>query len=220
MRSLFGAVGLVLFLSACQTLNTPLPSDGGEGVISGADQGDWLTDPAPFNDLQFPNNWRYAAKAGLVLDGKSEQANLTWQSTDEAGRKNEIRLFGPLGSGAVKLEFSATEAILTDSKGQEYRDINAERLLARTIQWPLPVEALRYWLFASPAPGSAYRYQLNELGQLSELSQLGWELEFKDRRDYEGRRLPRKVFASKTFYEANQPREVTVKLITKSWQLP
>ena len=48
------------------------------------------------------SSWRYSAKVGLTTPEVKEQANLIWEFRDQA---NNIRLFGPLGYGADKLQF-------------------------------------------------------------------------------------------------------------------
>lgn len=185
-----------------------------------ADQDNWQNESGLFNDTPWQphelSSWEYAAKVGIVIDGKSEQANLAWRYHDQS---NEVRLFGPLGSGAVKLQFDRFGVVLTDNKGRSYSGDTAEQLLSEIVGWPLPVNALRFWLFARPTPNAVYDYQLDESGQLLALRQLGWQIDFKDWRDYQGQQLPRKVFARRLdFANGEEEQQITVKLITKSWQ--
>lgn len=212
-RFSFLRLAILLLLAGCQTV--PLSSDG---AASGDINDDWLSDPAPFSaqDLRGEgmHKWAYNAKVGLLINGESDQANLAWEYSDQS---NQIRLFGPLGAGAVKLEFDDYGAVLTDSKGRQYRGASAAQLLTELVGWPLPVNAMQYWLFAHPAQGSAFRYQLDDNEDLAALQQLGWKIEFKDWRDYDGRRLPRRLTATKTFADPELG-DVRVKVVTKDWQ--
>ncbi len=206
-------IGLVIFtLSACQTRIAP-PSNGGSQ--------EWLKDASVFENQPPPLDWQLNAKVGVVIDGKSEQANLNWESSSDSSGEtyNRVKLFGPFGAGAIRLEYGSDLATLTDNKGRRYQGREPEKLIQDIVGWPLPIDALSYWLFAQPEPASGYRYQLSDDGRLSTLEQRGWRIEFKDWREFDGQELPRKVFAYKTFAQDRRG-DVSVKLITKSWRWP
>lgn len=192
-------------LAACQTIPDSVPR---------LEQ--WLTDPSHFSDFELPSQWLYQAKVGIKVDGKAEQANLNWQR--DAANNSQVRLFGPLGAGAVRLEFNPYSAQLTDNKGKVYRGVSAEQLLSDIVGWPLPFAALQAWAFGQPATDAAFDYQLDELGQLAVLRQKGWQIEYRDWRDYQGTLLPRRITASAHSAKTGQFTEVQVKLITRSWQ--
>lgn len=202
-------LSVLLVLGACQT-PAPKPQDESDS---------WLSDTSRFKEAEQTLAWRYTAKVGLVFNGKTQQANLTWQRSpsDTGGHNNKIRLFGPLGVGAIKLEFSDRRVLLTDNHGREYHGTNAQALLTKVVGWPLPLNALSDWLLAQPMPNKAFRYQVGELDRVSVLSQLGWRIEYHDWRDYQGRSLPRKIIA-KQQSTSDHKDDITVKLITKAWQ--
>ena len=160
--------------------------------------------------------WRYSAKVGITTDQSREQANLVWQFRDQA---NSVRLFGPLGAGAIKIDFDQYGVRLSDNKGELYNGVSAERLLKRISGWSIPVDTLSYWLFARPAPTAVFRYQLDEQGSVSVIEQAGWTIRYADYREYgTGTQLPRKLVATKPGTTNSGTTEVSVKLITKSWQ--
>ena len=162
--------------------------------------------------------WRYNAKVGIKTPSVSEQANMVWQHRDQA---NNVRLFGPLGAGAIEVDFDAYGVQLSDSKGRLYHGHSAEQLLTEIAGWPIPVEALAYWLFVAPLPGEPFRYQLDTADQVSVIEQLGWLIHYSDYRDYgvdeKLQQFPRKLTVSKQVEAADSYR-VTVKLITLGWQ--
>ena len=184
----------------------------------------WLSDTGYFNDqlqsLEQRKSWRYAAKVGITTPSMREQANLVWQfNVDDNGRElNEVRLFGPLGVGAVRLNFDADGAVLYDQKGIAHYGESAEQLLTRIVGWPIPIDALSAWLFATPEANAAYRYQLDQEGQLAVLDQYDWRIRYSDFRDYAGGLLSRKIVANRDLPQANEQdsASITVKLITKS----
>jgi len=180
--------------------------------------------------------WQYSAKVGLSTPKLNEQANLIWEFADQA---NSVRMFGPLGVGAIKLQFDEFGVVLSDNKGLLHRGDSAEQLLTRIVGWPIPIDALSSWMFVLPAPGATYRYALDKNRKVERLEQLGWLIEYSDYRDYQGQLMPRKIVASKILSRstksstANKRRatvtvgeknaaidkQIVVKLITKSWTL-
>jgi outer membrane lipoprotein LolB len=158
--------------------------------------------------------WRYSAKVGISSSKVSETANLVWQFNDQS---HDVRLFGPLGIGAIKLEFDDYGVQLSDSNGVLYRGSSAEDLLTEVVGWPLPIDALSYWLFLVPSPHHPFQYQINDANQLASIRQLGWQIDFTSYQPYGANMLPRKISAFRRF-EDTELGDVRVKLISKSWQ--
>ena len=158
--------------------------------------------------------WRYTAKIGLRSNTIKESANVVWQMSDQS---NDVRLFGPLGMGAVKLEFDQDGVQLSDNEGVVHQGENAQDLLTDIIGWPLPIDALSRWLFLQPDLTQPFQYRLNGYGQLDAIRQFGWQINYRDYREYHGRQLPRKLAAEK-YFDNIKLGAVSVKLITKDWQ--
>ena len=209
---LYRWIGLLcLFsLSACQHIEPQSSND------------EWLTDETIFAqrqvDFESQRAWQYSAKVGVVTEQVREQANIVWDYSDQS---NNVRLFGPLGVGQIKLEFDQYGVQLSDSKGILHQGfasqgVTAETLLTDITALPIPINALSYWLFVLPAPNSVYSYQLDDQGNLSSLKQLGWQIGFQNYRDYAGNVLPRKLTAVRN----DGTQSITVRLVTKNWQWP
>lgn len=198
---------LLLTLSACQSTRlTPKQEliDDQQWIVGGN-----RPYQAQWPELKF---WKYAAKVGIHTPRLREAASLTWAFANES---NVVRLFGPLGAGAVKLEFDKYGVQLSDSKGVVHQGDNAEQLLTNLVGWPIPIDSLSFWLAAQPAPNAVYRYRLDEQGRLSGLEQFGWIITFADYREYAGHLLPRKVGAVKK--NDGEQAQVSVKLVAKAW---
>lgn len=190
-------------------------------AVPPAPESRWYTDGQRFEQERVKAElplWRYDAKLGIRTPEVSEQATMIWQYRDQA---NKVRLFGPLGAGAVEVEFDAFGVQLSDNKGVIYTGDSAEQLLYEIVGWPIPVEALSHWLFVLPQPGAPFRYQLNDADQVSLIEQLGWQISYADYRDYgmenEPLLLPRKLTALKRLGAADD-QVVKVRLITQGWQ--
>ena len=195
-----------LFLSACQTnkkADTPTAKA-------------WSNEIELFDDTRahFDSflSWKLTAKVGLKVDGKNESASMVWQ---KRGGRDLVRLFGPLGAKAVKLELTETGALLTDDKGVEYRGATANSLLEEVTGWPIPVDYMQSWVLGLPRLHSAANFTLNE-NRLKELHQGGWHIiySYRSNDNTSGAKLPRRLVA----YSKLKGRDVELKIVVKSWQ--
>jgi len=148
----------------------------------------------------------------LTAPNVREAANLVWRYDDQA---NNVRLFGPLGLGAILLHFDQYGVELSDNQGILHRGDSAEALLTEIVGWPIPIDALSRWLFVLPMTDSVYRYQVDADNHIAVLQQLGWEIEYSAYKTYLDKVLPRKIVATKPLANGQ---EVVVKLISKNWQ--
>ena len=165
-------------------------------------------------------DWRYSAKSSIISNQGNEQINIDWSYSDQA---HSIRLFGPLGIGAVKIEYDQYAVQMSDNKGLIYSGSDAHALLYDVTGLSLPITSLQYWLFAVPEPNSHFEYQLkaDDQGdrQIS-LRQHGWTITFSEFVDWpEGEAsspwpLPQKI-AARGFDANGEP--VRIKIFTKSW---
>ncbi|MFT5571423.1 MAG: outer membrane lipoprotein LolB [Cryomorphaceae bacterium] len=203
-------------LTACQTL--PDPSKPQQSTSDISSEGKWLRDSEYFdvslNDYRLRNTWQLTGKVGVKTSELNESANIVWKFSDQS---NQLRMFGPLGAGAIKLDFDRYGVQLSDNKGVLHRGNSAEQLLTNIVGWPIPIEALKYWLFALPNPEHVFEYQLNPQGQLSLLRQLGWQIDYSGYKTSGSNKpsLPRRLTAVKRL---SNGQAITVKLIAKAWQ--
>ena len=199
------AIILLCCLSAC--VSVPEPS------TSHADN--WLTDTRQFSNPKLAalieDGWHYAGKVSVATESMREQASLDWHYHDQS---NQMRLFGPLGVGAVKLNYDRYGVMLSDNKGVVHRGDSAEQLLSDIIGWPIPVNALSSWIFVIPSASNPFRYQVDNQGRVTVIEQLGWRIEYRDYREFSGFFMPSKIFASKLADAANK---VEVRLVTRNW---
>lgn len=131
------------------------------------------------NPQQYANNapeqWQLKGKIGIWYGDKRESASIDWS---QCGAKQlYIRLSGPLGSGAIELGADKTGATLNHQG--ESRSAASIDELAAAAQWPIPVEALRFWVRAHAAPQQELRSRINPNGQIEEISQAGWLVNYR-----------------------------------------
>ncbi len=180
----------------------------------------WSDNPAVFEQRQQwrseKKNWKLTAKVAIKTASVRESANLVWERT---GAQSTLRLFGPLGAGAVKLKFDGDQALLTDSRGQEYYGDDEEALLKSLTGWEIPLDALKFWLFALPDPGYAYQYVDGGDFPIAKLAQLGWQIDYDKYSDVSkyAPSLPRKIVATKELPDVDGEPQAWVRLVVKNW---
>ncbi len=186
-------VALVLLLGACAT-PPPLPP----GATTFEDHR---------SQLMALEHWSFSGRVAIKTATSADSASLKWR---QRGDDLEMTLAGPVG---IK------EATLTRRDGQLALLRNGERQpldpyddpLATEFGWSLPLAYLPFWLRGLPAPDIPVAQRELSDGRLSQLSQAGWDLEYTEYQDVNGRALPRRIRFSRA--------EVSGKILLKEWVL-
>ena len=174
------------------------------------------------SDLSAIASWEVKAKLAVKTHKRGGQANMLWRREQA---DHNINLYGPLGGGRVILTRTAEGATLRDNKKRTYHAETTEELLYRVAGWQVPFGSMRYWVLGVPEPGQGYEESIDEWGRLQTLRQSGWEIEFVEYRDFDGRELPRKFLMTAlpgTTHivddQFGENDEVKVKIIIKRWR--
>ncbi len=113
-------------------------------------------------------------RLAIMHDGKRSSSNMRWtHHTTE----DEIMLFAPLGQTVARIRRDAGGVVL-DTADKHYNAQDTEDLTLRALGWHLPLDGLRYWVLALPAPGSAASIERDANGQVSLMQQDGWEIRY------------------------------------------
>jgi len=190
------------FLAACATLPGRPPVENPQAA--------WGARQA---ELMHVNAWEIRGRVALRTADTGLQASLQWV---RAGDSHRIDLAGPLGGGRVRLRQDASGAELRDSTDKVYRDASAERLLARTTGWQLPLDGLNYWVLGLPAPDTPATSELDAWGRLTRLGQRGWDIRFLDYAIYSGHELPSRVFITRGA-DAGTGGTLDLRLVVETW---
>jgi outer membrane lipoprotein LolB len=87
----------------------------------------------------------------------------------------------PFGQGIARLVRAGDEFTLTTQDGREYRARDAESLTEQVLGFRLPLRGLADWVRGRPAAAPApTRERVNASGQLAELEQSGWTVEYQE----------------------------------------
>lgn len=172
---------LALGLGACSNLHQR------ETLEFGGDAAAWQSHRQAVAPL---DSWILQGKLGVKAPGESGSGTVFWLQQQDY---YDIRLSGPLGRGATRIQGS-DRGITLDIAGQPSMSApSAEALLEEQIGWRLPVEHLLWWVRGLPAPDSPSRLQLNPDSQLARLAQAGWTVEYSRYQQIDGVTLPQRL---------------------------
>lgn len=127
----------------------------------------------------FEFSGRIAVRAGD--DGFN--GRLRWHQDDD---RFEATVGGPLGIGTVRIEGNGDAVEITDSDGTRTVLEDVELDLYYRYGWTIPVDSLRYWALGIPDPRVPADTSLSAGGELTELQQRGWQVQFDRYRDTGG----------------------------------
>ena len=172
------------------------------------------TDAAKKNTKPADNtaHFNVLGKASLSDGKRHAQISLRWQ---QRGEYYVIHLYGPLGSGAVRLSNAARHpsapaaktakhaqahrlaVYYQDMKGEVRSYGSAEKLLEKECGWRLPIAGLEWWLRSLPRPEAAAIVVGDKAGRTTQIEQDGWTIEYLSYQSIAKKTYPHKVRLSR-----------------------
>lgn len=182
------------------------------------------------DQLSALDHWTLQGRVSLRRGDDAFSGGLIWE---QRGSSYSLRLIPSLGYGQVTLEAQPSHVTLRLPDGRELVARDAERLLARELQWPVPIAGLRYWVIGAlppnPPPGTLAMHgvtaieppptpaastpvlQLDDHGRPATLLAEGWEVIYRDYLHEQGIALPRKLTLRRA--------DLEMRLIVDEWAL-
>jgi len=132
---------------------------------------DWTRD-----DQVAKGSWdgRFAVKVTGLTEAQNQGGSGGFTLTQEA-LKDVLEIRNPMGGSIAKITIMPGEATL-ESDGKVVTAIDADTLVQNTLGLPLPARGLSNWLRGEVRPGSEASIDRNVQGQVSKISQDGWDL--------------------------------------------
>lgn len=195
MRNVFFLSFLFVFVGGCAT-RLPPPSAALEQRWQQQRQA-----------LQALDVWRAHGRIGVRTEDDGWTASFDWR---QRGEQFRIQLSGPFGHGVLALSGDNQAVALQQADRAPRVARSAEALLAEETGWRLPVSGLRYWLLGLPRPQTSQRHRLDASGQLAELRQDGWRIQYRRYQQVGGYRLPTRLSLSHA--------DLNAKLVIDQWQ--
>jgi len=193
LRTLLPAVMLAsaLVVSGCsitqKQIVLPIPGKAKAVDAKAARQKVWDEHKERLVELR---SWSMKGKMAVKTVQKGGSATVIW---DRDFAKHDVEIYGPFGGGRIRIAEDEFGATLTDNKKNVTIGETAYKLLYQEVGWPVPFDALKFWILGSPIPDVWAEWELNDAGYLGWLRQGGWEITFDDYRDRGGVPMPRKI---------------------------
>lgn len=202
MTSIIRIVFLYLFftfcLAGCTTLAPP-------PVSAPAAKMTWKERQFALANIKY---WQLTGKIAVQTAKESGSANVDWLQNQQ---HFSISLFGPLGTGGLKLLGRPGIVTLETADGKHYSAKNAEQLLVDQWGYRLPVSYLHYWIRGIPVPDIQYTGQFDANSRFTQLSQQGWQVQFLNYTNMGRIDLPNKIAISSPLLNA--------KIIIYQWKI-
>ena len=174
----------------------------------------------PMNDLQPASGAKTSRKASSLSSwevsgamaarnkSKGWTASVNW--VQQGPNQYQLRLFGPLGGGAILIEKNGGIVTYTDGP-KKLSSHNADELLQQQTGIRLPVHDLYYWVRGLPAPGAVQSATYDTKNHLESFSQAGYSITYPSYLSVSNVDLPSKIQL--------QGHGVVIKLIIKHWTI-
>ena len=130
----------------------------------------------PYPDKTSKGSWdgRFAVKVVGITETQNQGGSGGFTLTQD-DLKDTLEILNPMGGSIAKITISPGEATL-ERDGQMVTAIDADSLIQNTLGLPLPARGLSSWLRGEVRPGSEASIERNPKGQVSKISQDGWDL--------------------------------------------
>lgn len=148
--------------------------------------------PLPFMPASQLNSWQLNGRIAISTKNDNWTANVYWLQQEST---YQLRLNTPLGQGALLLEGNDNGVVMHTADNRVFNAPNPDVLVTNVLKLEIPVTGLYFWIRGIPISDASYQwYNLNETGQLQNLRQKGWEIEYGRYINVQGTSLPRKIF--------------------------
>jgi len=153
-------------------------------------------------------SWGLAGRISLDDGDQGGSGRLKW---DVAPGMSELDFHGALGRGAWHLQVVPGLARLQLADGTEQTAPGVGELIRDQIGWPVPLDALQWWVRGLAAPGPVENRILDTRGLLISLQQFGWSVDYNRYDSFAGMQMPVRLDAKRDSYR--------VKLAINRWRM-
>ena len=188
---------LVLTLNACTSVSVKDPDFVNKEIYEDRT-----------SQLNATGVWGLVGKISLDDGDDGGSGRLQWSV--EPGH-SELDFHGAMGRGAWHLQIGQDGVLLKMADGTEQAADDVNDLIQDRMGWPIPLDALQWWVRGLAAPGVIENETYGSEGLLTSLRQFGWEVNFKRYASVDGVELPVRLNATNDNYR--------VKLAISRWRM-
>lgn len=117
-----------------------------------------------------------AGRLSVRHGAEALSANFQWRHD---GDRDELDLASPLGQTIARLSGDSGGVALRTADGRVATASDWTELTARTLDWPLPVGGLAYWIQGAPRTGAPFTVEPAAGGGPGVLRQDGWTIVYQ-----------------------------------------
>ena len=159
--------------------------------------------------LQAREHFDLSGRVAVATGHDGFNANLHWE---QQGRRSQLMLEGPLGTGAVQISASGNDLDIVTARGEHVDRAAAHAELATRLGFDPPLPSLRYWILGVPDPAQPATEELDQRQQrLQGLTQAGWHIDYTRYGAVGAESLPTRLTLQRD--------AVRVRLLVDDWQL-
>ena len=188
---------LVLTLNACTSVSVKDPDFVNKEIYEDRT-----------SQLNATGVWGLVGKISLDDGDDGGSGRLQWSV--EPGH-SELDFHGAMGRGAWHLQIGQDGVLLKMADGTEQAADDVNDLIQDRMGWPIPLDALQWWVRGLVAPGVIESETYGSEGLLTSLRQFGWDVDFKRYASVDGVELPVRLNATNDNYR--------VKLAISRWRM-
>lgn len=188
---------LVLTLNACTSVSVKDPDFVNKEIYEDRT-----------SQLNATGVWGLVGKISLDDGDDGGSGRLQWSV--EPGH-SELDFHGAMGRGAWHLQIGQDGVLLKMADGTEQAADDVNDLIQDRMGWPIPLDALQWWVRGLVAPGVIESETYGSEGLLTSLRQFGWDVDFKRYASVDGVELPIRLNATNDNYR--------VKLAISRWRM-
>lgn len=146
--------------------------------------------PPPSATQLSAKNWQMDGLFGYHDKAQAFNASYMWQNQ---GDQYHIHVIGPLGAYSAELSGDSRQARIETSDGKSYQAANAAQLMQQNLGWSIPVQDLMHWLWATPNPNLSGNVSKNAQGQVVQIQQAGWVINYSNYAEYQNQQVPNRI---------------------------
>lgn len=157
-------------------------------------EGAWLSERQAWFEAH--PEWELIGRVGLSDGERAGSLGFTWRSR---GDQQSIHLRTSAGGRQWRLTFSPGQAVLEGSEVGRLTGSHPDPLVERAVGWPIPVEALSWWIRGLAPPGDA-TMRFAPDGSLAGVTGPVWTLNYRNFDEIDGLLLPTRLEARSADY--------------------
>ncbi len=197
---------LLLGASGCANFKFPRLNTGADLDSKTQTESRWRAHQRSVEALE---EWRIEGRIAVQSEAGGGNARLYWQQRADAF---DVRIVAPFGRGTFLLSGDEHRVSLMTPENEYYVADDVESLMARHLQWSLPLNGARYWVRGIPVPEMPIaNLRLDDEARLSDLAQAGWRISILRYIAAAGTDLPGKIFFNHD--------EFKVRMVIAKWQV-